>query len=239
MPVLPETKLGQLEFFESHKDAWSDHAPAIGLQTSAVSSFKPLITSTRDAYNAMQIARDASKAATQAYYNAHSDMLGTGRAFIAAIKAFAETSRNANVYVLANIDPPAPPSPTPAPDVPTDLVGTISPSGGVTLTWNATRSGATRGIFFLVERQRASETAWTPLGGVMEKAFLDPSPMLGDGPVQYRVRAGRNEASSAWTVPISFNIPCGPGLTATSDSNTTGIAGTITPASSTPKAEAA
>lgn len=240
MPVLPDTKLGQLEFFESHKDAWGDHAAAIGIQTSAISPFKAQITSARDAYNAMQIARDASKAATQSFYNAHGAMLDTGRGFIAAIKAFADTSRNPNVYVLANIDPPAPPSPAPAPETPTELVGAITPSGGVTLTWNSTRSGATRGIFFLVERQRASETTWTPLGGVMEKAFLDPAPMLGDGPVQYRVRAGRNESYSEWTVPISFNVPCGPGMNATGDSNTSGVAGSIGPATNaTPKAEAA
>jgi len=239
MPVLPETKLGQLEFFESHKDAWADHATEIGLQDSAISAFKPQITAARAAYSAMQIARDASKAATQNFYNTHGDMLSTGRAFIAAIKAFAETSNDPNVYVLANIDPPAPPSPTPAPETPTDLVGAISPSGSVTLTWSSTRSGATRGIFFLVERQRASETTWTPLGGVMEKAIIDPNPGLGEGPVQYRVRAGRNTSYSEWTVPISFNVPCGPGLNATNDSNTSGVAGTITPASNTPKAEAA
>lgn len=239
MAVLPSGKLEQLEFFESHKDAWADNAAAIGLQTSAISPFKAQITAARDAYSAMQIARDASKAATQAFYNAHGDMLGTGRAFIAAIKAFAETSNDPNVYVLANIDPPAPPSPAPAPETPTDLVGAISPSGSVTLTWSSTRSGATRGIFFLVERQRASETTWTPLGGVMEKAIIDPNPGLGEGPVQYRVRAGRNTSYSEWTVPISFNVPCGPGLNATNDSNTTGVAGTITPASNTPKAEAA
>jgi hypothetical protein len=204
-----------------------------------MASFKPQIIATRDAYSAMQIARDAAKAATQNFYNAHGTMLTTGRGLIATIKAFAEASDDPNVYVLANIDPPAPPTPTPAPETPTDLVGSISPSGSVTLTWSSTRSGATRGIFFLVERQRESETTWTPLGGVMEKAMIDPNPGLGEGPVQYLVRAGRNTSYSEWTVPISFNVPCGPGLTATSDSNSTGVAGTITPASNTPKAEAA
>lgn len=239
MPVLPDTKLGQLEFFEAHKDLWMANAASIGIVPASMTAFKTQIAADRTAYDAMQVAREAGKASTQNFYNTHGTMLDTGRAFIAAIKAFAETSHNPNVYVLANIDPPAPPTPAPTPETPTDLVGAISPSGSVTLTWSATRSGATRGIFFLVERQRASETTWTPLGGVMEKAILDPNPGLGEGPVQYRVRAGRNTSYSEWTVPISFNVPCGPGLNATNDSNTTGVAGTITPASNTPKAEAA
>ena len=123
MAILPESRLGRVEFFEAHIAAWVAGAGAntIGLTAAQTTALNAKITAARTAYNAMIVAREASKAATQAFYNAEAALSDNGAALLATIKAFAETTANPNVYVLAQIPPPAQPSPAGAPTNPTDL----------------------------------------------------------------------------------------------------------------------
>jgi len=208
---LPTGKQAALEWFEARQTTWQTNATSIGLTAIQMTAFKALVSTNRADFNTMQTARAAAKAATQTFYNSFTLMRDPGRGYIAAIKAFAETTRNNNVYALGMIDPPAPPSPVPAPTVPTDLTGAVSPTGEITISWKALTSGPSSGIFFMVQRQRAGETSYTLMGGKQEKSFLDPSPHVADGPVSYQVRAQRGTDQSNWTVPIVFDLAGGQG----------------------------
>lgn len=212
MGVLPNSRVGQLEWFEARINGWLDNAASIGLTTAQVTGLQTLINTARATFTASESARAASKSATMNFYNAMTAMRTPGRAYIAVIKAFAEATNNPAVYAIAQVEPPAPPTPVPAPDMPGDFSGSVGPTGFVTLTWSATPSGPTSGVFFLVSRKREGETGFTFVGGTPSLSFIDPAADVCAGAVMYQVRAQRGEQASEWTTPLSFDLGNGPGL---------------------------
>lgn len=206
MPNFEGSRRQKLEWLEARVTQWLANATSIGISSAQATAMKGAALSCRTEFNDAEAARAAAKNATVEFYTASNSMNSLARDLIATIKAFAETTNNPNVYALASIDPPSPPTPIPAPDVPTDFTGSVSPGGTVTLTWKAQPSGASSGVFFLVERKRAGEPAWVPMGGTAEKSFLDPNPLLSTGIVQYRVRAARADQASDWSPFLSFDL---------------------------------
>lgn len=209
---LPTGRQAALEWFEARIATWTTNAVNIGLTATQMTAFATLITKNRDDFNAQQTAHAAAKAATQKFHNSATLLRNPGTGYIAAIKAYAESTGNTNVYNLGMVDPPAPPTPVPAPSEPFDVSGEVSPTGQVTISWKAKVSGPSSGIFFMLQRQRAGETGYSLLGGTQEKAFIDPSPHVTAGPVSYQVRAQRGTDISGWTVPIVFDLAGGDGL---------------------------
>lgn len=206
MPNFEGTRRQKLEWLEARMNQWVANAAAIGVLPATATNVKNAAVACRTEFNDAEFARAAAKNATLEFYTASTTMNNLARDVIATIKAYAESTNNPSVYALASIDPPAPPTPVPAPGVPTDFNGSVSPGGVVTLTWKSTPSGVASGVFFLVERKRSTEPAWIPMGGSAEKAFIDPNPMLSSGIVQYRVKAVRGESSSDWSAFISFDL---------------------------------
>lgn len=206
MPNLPTNRFDQLQWFEARITTWTANATSLNLTAGAMTTFAGQITSARTAYDEMMEIRAAAKAATENWYNASTKMVAPGRGHIATIKAFAEASSNPNVWVLSMMDPPAPPSPAVAPSVPANVTGTVSATGLVTVSWNATPSGPTSGIIFIMQRKRQGESGWTVIGATQEKSFIDPSANVAAGNVSYQIRAQRGTLFSEWTVPLTFDI---------------------------------
>ena len=205
------TRREKLEWIEARAPIWQTSALQIGITVAQATSLKSLVAAASDAFTAAEAARADAKSATRKFYDAVADMSEPTRDLIATIKAFAETTNNPNVYNISNIDPPAPPTPASAPTIPFDVSGSVSPTGNATVTWDADRSGASSGIFFMVERKRGTEATFSIIGGTAEKAFLDVDPRFATGTVQYRVKAQRGSLSSNWSVPIAFSITTGGG----------------------------
>lgn len=151
---------------------------------------------------------------TTKFYNAVAAMDAPGRDYLATIKAYAETTDNPNVYVLAQIPPPAPPTPVPAPATPTNLTASIDASGILSLSWEAERSGPSTGIIFLVSRQDAEGAPFTLTGATFAKSFIDPTFVACNGQISYRVQAQRGDLFSGFAGPLQINLG-GPGLTLT------------------------
>jgi hypothetical protein len=86
------------------------------------------------------------------------------------------------------------------------------------MSWDAERSGASSGVFFLIARQRAGETGFTTLGGTADKFYNDLAPGVCDGIVSYQIKAMRGQLGSAWTMPVMFTLSSGGG---------NGVAGSI------------
>lgn len=212
MSELPQSRQGRLEYFEARASLWLGNATNIGITSTQASALKAAAGVNRSDFDSMQIARDAAKAATNTFYTTNNTLVNLGRDLIRTIKAYAETTNNPMVYSLSNIDPPAPPEPVPAPLTPTDFTGYVTPDGVVTLSWKATPSGPTSGVFFIVERKRAGSTEYSILTATMEKACMDPSAHVEQSQIQYRVKAVRGETESDWTTPVSFNFAGGGGF---------------------------
>ena len=101
---------GKIEFYESHLLPWTTNVLAIGITASSISDLATLTSEARTAYDGHVSATAAARAATADFYDKVAAMhggAGAGSDMIATIRAFAQSSGDANVYVLAQIPPPA------------------------------------------------------------------------------------------------------------------------------------
>lgn len=166
MSVLPNTPLAQIQFCEAHNPVWTVAPPTIGLTAAQCTALTSATTAARKNYNDAQAIREASKAATTTLHAGVTTMVNQVSSLIAQIKAFADLQANpATVYALAQIPPPAAPTPLPAPGKPTDFAVALNSDGSVTLSWNSTDSAASSGAFFAISRKLPGQTAFTGIGG--------------------------------------------------------------------------
>lgn len=202
MPVLPDKRLEQIQFFETRLPVWqAAPATAIGLTTAQIAALASATQNARDAYNSAQTARAASKAATTSYHTTSDDMRQLGADLIKTIKAFADLQASPGaVYALAQIPEPLPPEPLPAPGKPKDFLVTLENSGAVTLSWGAENAAASSGAFYTVRRKLPGQVEFVVLGGTggststsRRMAFTDatvPASAAGVG-VVYEVQGQR------------------------------------------------
>ncbi len=150
---------------------------------------------------------------------------GLGRAadLIRIIKGFAENSADpAGVYALAQLPPPAPPAPLPAPGVPANIGVALEPSGAVTLSWDAADAAAGTGAYFNVSRKLPGQTAFTLVGGspgstneARRMSFTDftiPTSAAGTG-AQYIIqgRRGTRMGDMSEAIVVQFGVEEGGG----------------------------
>jgi hypothetical protein len=166
MPILPDKKVEQLQWCESHWPIFTTNATLIGLSAAQATTFKGLTQSARTAFDAAQNAKQAYHAAVTAQNAALTLATANAQDLIRVIKGFAELTSNPDpVYALAQIPPPAAPTPAQAPGKPSNFSIALQPDGSITLTWEATDSSASSGAFFNVTRKLPGQTAFSSLGG--------------------------------------------------------------------------
>ncbi|MBY0310481.1 MAG: hypothetical protein K2W85_00270 [Phycisphaerales bacterium] len=196
MPVVPSTRIEKVEFYEAHNPTWATNAANIGVTPAQVTNLTSLTKAARDAFNAQKTAQDAAKAATQRFYNTVRDMQSLGGDLIKNIKAYADTTNNPNVYVLANVPEPAAPTPAGPPVAPTDLSAVMNSDGTMRLTW---KGSIAQRQFFSIWRQLPSQSMPLQIGAVAAKDFTDVTVPRGLTQVVYSVRAHRDSAVSTPT----------------------------------------
>jgi len=210
MPIVPNTRLGKIEFYEAHLGPWGTSAVAIGLTTAQVAALATATTAARAAYNAAEAARAASKAATQNFHDKvaamHSNP-GLGADMIDIIKNFAETTNNPNVYNLAQIPPPAEPGPVPPPGTPYKLSVGLLGDGSIELKWKCDNPSGAQGTIYEVLR-RFGDGPFAFVGATGVRAFLDDTIPAGSSPVTYQITAVR---STQRGTPAQFLVSFGVG----------------------------
>ena len=214
MSVLPDSRIERIEWFEQRLAAWVANATDIGLTNEQVTQLQAEIAAARVAYNAAQQARDDSRSATVAFHDAEGTMTSDGRDLIKTIKAFAETSNDPNVYVLANVPPPADPEPQGAPGTPTDIQTRLNSIGQLEITWKAADAAPSSGAYFVIQRRLEGEASFSLRGTAGAKTFTDTTIPLGTSRATYVITPKRGELtgtpSQQFTVQFGVNIP-GPG----------------------------
>ncbi len=197
MAILPNSDIQQIQFCEDHIDVWTTNATAIGLTTAQVSALSSATNKARGSYNTAQTVRLASKAATANFHGDTGEMRENVRDLITLIKAKAETTNNPSVYTLAQIPPPAAPSPLPVPSAPTDFTVNLETDGSLTLRWKCQTNGTATGIFYQVQRKFTGESQYINIGGAPTKEFNDNTVPAGSGGVYYRVTGYRGTRAGA------------------------------------------
>ncbi len=206
MGVVPDTRLGQLEFYEAHLPVWEPNAAAIGLTAGQLTALDTLVIAARNAFDAHQAAKNAAQAATNAWYNAIDAAHENGSNLIAIIKTYATSTSNPNVYSTAQIPPPAAPKPAPPPGAPTEIAATLENNGSITLRWTLTQPAPGASVYTTILRQLNGTGPFVPLGDTGEKEFNDPSVAPGTPKVTYLLqarRAGVGGQASPFSEPLT------------------------------------
>lgn len=210
MGTFPSTRLGKIEFYESHLPAWAANAAAIGITPTSVSDLTALTVAARTAYDAHIAAQNAARAATANYHELVSVMHsgpGAGSDMIKTIRAFAQSTDNPNVYVLAQIPPPATPGVTPPPGTPFDFKVELLQNGALDLRWKCKNPAGVGGTMYEVLRQ-VSGGSFSFVGAPGEKSFVDDTVPSGVSPVTYQITAVRSTARGN---PAQFIVNFGAG----------------------------
>lgn len=205
-----------LTWCQAHTQGWIANAAGIGLTAGQATAFDTATTAAADALGAQEAARLAYRAATDACNDAFGDLRSITGSSVQLIKGFAEQQANpSTVYQLAQIDPPAPPKPMPAPAKPTDLTVSIDPSSGaLTLKWKAANPKGSSGTSYIIRRRIPGEPSFTFLGVTGTKTYVDASFIAGPDTVEYTVQGARSgiEGPLSNIFLIRFGASGGDGL---------------------------
>ncbi len=209
MAELPETILGQLEYFEQHIPVWAADPAAIGLDAQQIMDITTLTGTMRLAYNDAQAARAESKSMTVLQREALGSMLGLGTALIATIKAFADSTGNSPaVYAAAQIDPSNVPAPIAPPAVATGFVTTLANSGAIELSWKGTTAN---GTYYTVWRKLNTESNFSIIGNASGRTFTDATIPGGTPSAIYYLITHRDTLSSGESEHVSVMLGVGSG----------------------------
>ena len=219
MGTFPNSRIGKVEFYEAHVDVWAAAPTSIGLTAAQVTALETATGNARKAYEEQLAAIDAAKAATLNFYNCVRLMHnapGKGADMVQTIRTFAQTTNNPNVYVLAQIPPPATPGTTPPPGTPNTFTVNLLETGALELKWKCLNPEGVSGTIYEVRRNGQF------IGASGIKSFTDDT-LPGTSPVVYQVTAVRSTSRGN---PAQFTVTFGTGggglaITSVQGGNTT------------------
>ena len=217
MGVIPASRLGKIEFYESHLQAWATNAASIGLDPAAVLAFQTLVTNARSAYLDAEMKREASKAATLTFHEDTDAMATIGSALMKNIRAYAESTDDPGVYALAQIPAPSQPSPVGPPGQPYELTVGLAQTGALALRWKCDNpSGATGTVYEVQRRIGTGPFQFVEVAG--ERAFEDVTIPAGSSNIVYQITAVRGKARGpAAQFLVNFGVGGAASVTAIED----------------------
>ncbi|HYE60973.1 MAG TPA: hypothetical protein VD997_03165 [Phycisphaerales bacterium] len=215
-PFVPRSIRELVEMAGAILPVWTSNAVAVGLSASQCTEMASALTKTSDKIKAADTARNASKAATLDMKDSAAELRTLVQQAVDRIRLFALSSSDPNaVFVLSQVPPPSGPTPMPPPEAPTDVSADPNADGTATISWKGSLAG---GAFFTVWRKVGEAGAWTQIGAVAAKKFMDfsvPNPGTTQGATLfYGVRTQRNVEVSPMSVTATITYGSGPGFTA-------------------------
>ncbi|MBK7405794.1 MAG: hypothetical protein IPJ41_14530 [Phycisphaerales bacterium] len=128
---------------------------------------------------------------------------------IDTIKNFAQTTDDPNVYVLAQIPPPAQGGTVPPPGTPFDFRVGLRQDGSVELAWKCNNPAGAGGTVYEILRSDAGGPM-TYVESVGVKKFLDETVPANSGPLTYQITAVRSTLRGS---PAQFTVLFGTSAT--------------------------
>ncbi len=213
MSIVPDTRSEKITFYQNHLTPWGNNAVDIGLDAQQVGDLATLVIAATNSLMAAEAARQASKTATQTYYDdvrAMHSGAGAGSAMISTILSFAQTTGDPNVYTLAEIPPPQPASATPPPGVPFDFRVGLLPIGALELKWKANNPSGTQGTVYEIQRSTnggGGGSNFETVGITGVRSFIDDTIASGSSPVMYRITGIRSTKRGVTnTLTVQFGV---------------------------------
>lgn len=203
-----------LTFAGTHALVWDSNHAALGISAAQSAAFKALVTTAQANFDAQVNARELAKAATVKQQDSTRDARATAADLIRVIEVYAAAQANPNtVYNLAQIPPPAAPSPQPAPGLPTDFHASLEPSGAVTIKWKMATEAGQGNTVWTIKRRTGGSGPFAFVGAVGRRIFTDNTVPAGSASIQYVVQGQRGDAVGPACSPftVQFGVS-GPGL---------------------------
>jgi hypothetical protein len=205
MGLVPRNIPDKINYYALRQALWTAQAVNIGLTSPQMVTMSGLISTASDALTDQGNAQSAAKAATVTLHNAVQAMADYGSELIKEIKVKAGQV-GPSVYALANIDPPAPPSPTPPPGPITNFVASFDGAAALILKWKCTSPNG--GAVYQLWRRVNLADEFTFIGASGAKEFTDATIPAGSSQVTYQIQATRPTGAGPWA---QFNVTFGTG----------------------------
>lgn len=209
--ILPKNPQDRITFCEVHNAPWSSAAVAIGTTAAKVTNLATLTASARAAFLAQREAQAVARSATNTYKNAVRAMSTACTEILLEVKAKAASAGGGAdaIYDLAQVPPPATPSPVPPPGMPEAFKVTLTPDGWLELAWKCQNPAGAAGTVYQVARKigAAAAAEFAILGSSGIKKFIDNTVPAGAAQVTYRVQAIRStQVGVANNVTVNFGV---------------------------------
>lgn len=216
MSVVPVKFNDRIQFYEQHISPFTSNATAIGVTTGECSDLQTKTEAARTAFDAREALRQQTEAATVAMRDAIAAMSVAGAAMIKKIRGKADQVGGNSVYTLAEIPPPATPSPVGAPGMPFGFDITLKPNGTLELKWKCENPTGCTNVIYQVYRKVESTGSYEYIGGTGERKFTDLSVPQGVPSIMYQIQATRSTAvGDANEFTVNFGVNSGGAITAT------------------------
>lgn len=197
MGVVPNTLNEKIQFFEERLPVWAVNPTLIGLSPADIVTLSNLTTQARADYEEARTARNNAQAKTLVQNESVNAMGKFGGDAVKTIRVTAQRTNNPNIYALAQIPPPAEPTPLGPAETPTDVTSTLLNGGSVELTWKGSREGGTSfRIFRSTKTPDAEPTNFQLIGTSEERKFTDDTLPIGLANATYYIVAVRSGGSS-------------------------------------------
>lgn len=208
MPIIPQKKMEQLAFFESHYPVWFAAPTTIGLTTAQATAFKTEVIAARGAFDAAQVARTAARSATGQQDTALGTAFRTCADLVRVIKSYAEQQPNPQtVYDAAGIPAPSTGSPVGPPGTPTNFSVSLQQNGAVNLAWKCVNPEGSVGTIYEV-RRKTGTGAFQFIGAIGVRKFTDDTLTAGSTNVMYQITGVRSTVRGE---PAQFGVNFGVG----------------------------
>ena len=205
-PTAPRSDF--LEWCQVHAPVFTAAVAEIGLSAEEALAFAEATTLAQTRSLAQEAAKETAKVATQQVVSAFDDLGNTVGNVVRTIRAYAEMSNDPNaIYAIAQIPPPAQPSPLPPPAQPTDLTVLLDPTAGtLTLHWKAKNPVGASGTSYIIRRRLPDQTEFAFIGVSGKKAFVDATLVAGPDSVQYTVQGQRGDLAGPVSPIFTVNF---------------------------------
>ena len=182
-----------LTWCQQHTEVFTSEAASIGLTPAEATLFVNTVTAAAGSLSAQQTAQQVAKTATEQCNDDFTTLRAVTGNTVRTIKAFAEQQdKPSEVYILAQIPQPSPPTPMPPPGQPTNLKVTIAPgNGSLKLSWKCENPSGSSNTTYLVRRKLPSDAVFYVIGASGTKEYVDTTFMAGPDSVIYTIQAQR------------------------------------------------
>ena len=179
---------------------WTANAVALNIGSEQNEVLSGSLAAYNAALDANANAVEAAKQASRNLRDAEAAARRGGNSALRTIRGTAEVATDpASVYNTAQIAPPAPSAPLPAPAAPAEVTATLQSDGTTKVNWTSAGARSVYALERLLFTADGSAGVWRPLRTATTREYVDASIPVGTTAAQYRVQATRAQKTGPWS----------------------------------------